>query len=65
MKDFKVLFIYPNVMMANLLPINVSILSPCLKANGFQVELFDTTFYRTEEKSFEQKRVETVALPSL
>ncbi len=58
MKDFKVLFIYPNLMMSNLLPINVSILYPCLKANGFQVELFDTTFYRTEEISFDEKKVE-------
>jgi radical SAM superfamily enzyme YgiQ (UPF0313 family) len=45
-------------MMANLLPINVSILYPCLKSNGFQVELFDTTFYRTEEKSFDERKVE-------
>ena len=58
MKDFKVLFIYPNLMMSNLLPINVSILTPCLKLNEFQVELFDTTFYKTEELSFDEKKVE-------
>lgn len=55
MKDFKVLFIYPNTMMATLVPASISILYPCLKAFGIKVELFDTTFYKTEEKSFEQR----------
>jgi len=55
---FKVLFIYPNTMMATLLPLNVSMLSACLKEAGFEVELFDTTYYKTEEISFEQKKVE-------
>ncbi|TRZ52592.1 MAG: radical SAM protein [Dehalococcoidia bacterium] len=62
MKDFKVLFIYPNTMMATLVPISLSILYPCLKANGFQVELFDTTYYGTEEISFEQKKVELLQI---
>ena len=61
-KDFKVLFIYPNTMMATLVPINISLLSTCLKTNGFQVDLFDTTFYKTEETSFEQKRVEILQI---
>lgn len=62
MKNFKVLFIYPNTEMATLVPINLSILSPCLKKAGFQVELFDTTYYHWEEKSFEQKKVELLQL---
>jgi len=57
-KDFKILFIYPNTMMATLVPMSISILYPCLKSNGFQVELFDTTYYKTEEISFEEKKVE-------
>ena len=61
-KDFKILFIYPNTMMATLVPINLSILYPCLKSKGFQVELFDTTFYKTEEESFEQRRVELLQI---
>lgn len=55
---FKVLFIYPNTMMATLLPLNVSMLSACLKEAGCEVELFDTTYYKTEEISFEQKKVD-------
>lgn len=59
---FKVLLIYPNTMMATLLPLHVSTLSACLKQKGFQVRLFDTTCYKTEEKSFEQKKVELLQL---
>lgn len=44
--------------MATLIPMHVSILSACLKQKGFQVKLFDTTYYKTEEKSFEEKKVE-------
>lgn len=62
MKDFKVLFIYPNTMMATLVPISLSILYPCLKSSGFQVELFDTTYYKTEDVSFEERRVELLQI---
>ena len=61
-KDFRVLFIYPNTMMATLVPIHISLLSSCLKQKGFQVELFDTTYYHTEEISFEQKKVELLQI---
>ena len=55
---FKVLLVYPNFQMINLLPSNISIISACLKENGFDVDLFDTTFYRMDEKSVDEKRVE-------
>jgi len=58
LKKFKVLFIYPNTMMATLLPLHFSTLSACLKKSGIDVCLFDTTYYKTEKKSFEQKKVE-------
>ena len=45
----KVLLIYVNGFMDNLVPIGVSLLSSCLKNEGHEVKLFDTTFYRTEE----------------
>jgi radical SAM superfamily enzyme YgiQ (UPF0313 family) len=44
--------------MVNLLPSNVSILSACLKKSGYSVNLFDTTFYKTEDESVDDKRVE-------
>ena len=61
-KDFRVLFIYPNTEMATLVPINLSILAPSLKEKGFQVDLFDTTYYKWEEINFEQKKVDLLQL---
>lgn len=58
----RVLFIYPNTMAATLVPIHLSQLSACLKERGFEVDLFDTTFYKTEDISFEQKRVELLQI---
>ncbi|UCD54979.1 MAG: B12-binding domain-containing radical SAM protein [Candidatus Omnitrophota bacterium] len=55
---FRVLFIYPNLMMSTLVPIHISLLSSCLKQEGFQTDLFDTTYYKTEEISFDEKKVE-------
>jgi len=60
--DFKILFIYPNTMMATLVPMHISLLSACLKSESFEVGLFDTTYYRTEEVNFEQKKVELLQI---
>jgi radical SAM superfamily enzyme YgiQ (UPF0313 family) len=59
-KNFKVLLVYPNYSMVNLVPTNIGILTACLKQNGFIVDLFDTTFYRTSEKTLDEMRVETL-----
>lgn len=59
---FKVLFIYANKMMDNLIPINVSVLSAVLKKSGFDVKLFDTTFYHTEEVSVYDIRVKNLQI---
>jgi anaerobic magnesium-protoporphyrin IX monomethyl ester cyclase len=61
-RDFKILFIYPNTEMATLVPLNISLLSPCLKEAGFDVSLFDTTYYKWEDINFEQKKVELLQL---
>ena len=57
-KAFRVLLVYPNYSMVNLLPTNIGILSACLRQNGFEVDLFDTTFYRTAPKTLDEIRVE-------
>jgi len=62
MSKFRVLLIYPNLQMVNLLPSNVSILSACLREADIDVKLFDTTFYRTAEKSVDDVRVEHMQL---
>ena len=59
-KDFKVLLVYPNYSMVNLLPTNIGILTACLRQNGFTVDLFDTTYYRTAEKTLDEIRVENL-----
>ncbi len=60
MKDFKVLLIYANSMMDNLVPVHISLLAACLKEKGFLVDIFDTTCYRTAEVTADQKRVENL-----
>ena len=59
-KNFKVLLVYPNYSMVNLLPTNIGILTACLRQNGFTVDLFDTTYYRTSEKTMDEVRVENL-----
>jgi len=59
-KAFRVLLVYPNYSMVNLLPTNIGILTACLRRNGFEVGLFDTTFYRTSEKTLDEIRVENL-----
>ena len=58
MKDIKVLLVYVNSMMDNLIPLNISYLTACLREKGIDVRLFDTTFYRTSDKSSDEARVE-------
>ena len=58
MDTFRVLLVYPNLQMVNLLPSNISILSACLRERGYGVSLFDTTLYPVEEQSIDQRRVE-------
>lgn len=60
--NFRVLFLYPNTMMATLLPINISLLHACVRDAGYDTRLFDTTFYRTEEINFEMKKVELLQI---
>lgn len=58
MDRFKVLLVYPNLQMVNLLPSNIAVLSGYLKNALIDVRLFDTTLYRTAEKSVDDIRVE-------
>lgn len=46
MKEISILFIYPNLRGMNMLPPAIAIFSRILKDNGFNVALFDTTYYR-------------------
>src|SRR5262245_12986940 len=45
MREFKVLFVYPNLYMMNMMPPAIGIFSALLKEKGIEVALFDTTYY--------------------
>ncbi|MBI5402010.1 MAG: B12-binding domain-containing radical SAM protein [Ignavibacteriae bacterium] len=57
MSKLKVLFLYPNLMLQTGFPMATCTFSAILKQEGFDVELFDTTFYRTEETTSDEARV--------
>ena len=45
----KVLFIYPNSYGMNMLPPAIALFSALLKREGHKVEIFDTTYYKTDQ----------------
>lgn len=59
-KDFKVLLINCNTMLDTLITAGIGILAACLKREGIEVKLFDTTFYKTREKTGDEVRAYTL-----
>ncbi len=55
-KNFRVLLINCNTMLDTLVTAGIGILSACLKDDGMDVKLFDTTFYRTAEITGDEAR---------
>ena len=53
----KVLLVYPNLPLMLVPPLSIAIFTNKLKSNGYQVDLFDTTSYTSEEISSPQNRV--------
>ena len=49
--DFKILLVYANEPFTLLMPIGISSIAATLKQEGFEVKVFDTTFYRTDQKT--------------
>ena len=45
LRQFKVLFLYPNLYMMNMMPPSIAVFSALLKKKGIEVALFDTTYY--------------------
>jgi anaerobic magnesium-protoporphyrin IX monomethyl ester cyclase len=60
MKNFKVLLINCNTMLDTLVTAGIGILSACLKNEGIDVKLFDTTFYRTSDRTGDEARAESL-----
>lgn len=42
---FKVLLVYPNIQLCEMMPYSIGLLTALLRREGFTVDLFDTTFY--------------------
>lgn len=55
--DFRVLFLYPNLMLQTMFPQAITVFSSLLKERGYGVDIFDTTFYETEEVSSDEHRI--------
>jgi len=62
MKDFKVLFIYPNLRGMNMLPPAIALFSRILKDDGFKVELFDTTYYNLGEFDSDKEKEKNLSV---
>jgi len=62
-KQPKVLVVYANCMMDNLIPVGISAVIGALHGFGAHVELFDTTFYRTEVRPADYDRVANLQVP--
>ncbi len=50
-KDFRILFLYPNIQMSALAPQGIGYLSAVLKSSDYTVDLFDCTFYASDDTS--------------
>jgi anaerobic magnesium-protoporphyrin IX monomethyl ester cyclase len=64
LEGIRVLLVYPNLMAATHPPLSLAMLSAVLKHNGAEVRLFDTTFYRTSKRSYEQHKLDNLQIPN-
>ena len=56
----KILFVYPNVLMVNRIPLGIAYLSAILKKAGHEISLFDTTFFKESEHTDDEYRHKTL-----
>ena len=59
-KEFKILLVYPNIPLMTVPPLSMAIFTGILKKEGYQVELFDTTPYISDDGNLSQKNRSTV-----
>lgn len=56
-KDFKVLIVYPNLPLMLVPGIAIALFTRIFKDQGYQVDLFDTTHYDTDETNYSETRI--------
>ena len=54
-ENFRILLVYPNIPLMTVPPLSMAIFTGILKKEGYQVELFDTTPYITDDGNLSQK----------
>lgn len=60
MSTLKILFLYPNLMLQTGFPMAICTFSALLKNEGIDVDIFDTTFYKTETVTSDEVRMENL-----
>jgi len=55
--DFRVLFLYPNLMLQTMFPMALTYFASLLKERGYIVDIFDSTFYETEDVTSDEHRI--------
>ena len=64
-EDFKILMLYPNIQMSGVMPQSIGIFTSLFKREGFQVDLFDCTFYQDINFANLGNEADEAMLPSL
>lgn len=57
---FRILFLYPNEPFLNPPPVSIGILAAILRKSGFDVDIFDDTFYQTRSVTSDGAKVENL-----
>lgn len=58
MAKLKILFVYPNLFMMNLVPPAIGLFSALLRREGYDVDVFDTTYYQGDNAFDSDKKKE-------
>jgi anaerobic magnesium-protoporphyrin IX monomethyl ester cyclase len=61
MRDFRVLFLYPNLKKESTIPPSIIMLSRILKNDGFETDVFDSTKYDISGKEHKDRKEEILA----
>lgn len=64
-KNLKILFLYPNDYFMNMLPPAIALFSSLLKREGYEVDLFDTTYHSMDNDHFYHDKVKEASLQVL
>lgn len=64
-KDFRILLVYANTSMEPLMSLGIASIATALQMAGFNVKLFDTTFYKDEQNDSQMAREDSLQIKSV